>query len=103
MVHELRARVLFVCLEGFELQAPRRLPGGADERRPQRDAQHATPDTHSSPCSWLGENPSGWSGFDDAPRAPAPAGASPAIAGGFRRRASANNGIANKQIRPVPM
>src|SRR5258708_35512850 len=38
MVHELRARVLFVCLEGFELQAPRRLPGGADERRPQRDA-----------------------------------------------------------------
>jgi hypothetical protein len=65
--------------------------------------QHATPDTHSSPCSWLGETPSGRSRFDDAPRAPAPAGASPEIAGGFRRRASANNGIASKQIRPVPM
>src|SRR5213594_1470895 len=33
--HELRARVVFVCLEGFELQEPRRLPGRADERRPQ--------------------------------------------------------------------
>src|SRR5260221_13074427 len=39
MVHELRARVLLVCLEGFELQGPRRLPGRADERRPRRDAR----------------------------------------------------------------
>src|SRR5260221_8340400 len=38
MVHELRARVLLVCLERFELQEPRRLPGRADERRPRRDA-----------------------------------------------------------------
>src|SRR5260221_4562198 len=38
MVHELRARVLFVRLEGFELPGPRRLPARADERGPRRDA-----------------------------------------------------------------